>query len=1070
MNMSTLKFCTRPLVAAIAATLSITGFATVAVAQDANVAGNRSNAASTQGTSPNQQSTPQKNPAKKPSAQNAQATSPTELEGINVQGVRASQMKSVEIKREAPSIQDSITAENIGQLPDVTISDSLQRITGVQIGRSAGEGSSVSVRGMPEVGTTINGEAFITSGQIVSQQPDFATIPSQLFSGADVIKSSTASMPNSGITGTINLRTRRPWDMDPGWTFAGTVNESYGDSTGKYEPEANGLISFNAGGRWGALLSVAYSDVTHEQSENGNDEQGGLIFGENAASATSSTGFLGSFGSSPIPSDIRQLGGGNVDVNGNGRATDAFYGSHAAYGNNSSRERKRLGINASVQADLGSGFTLTGDGFFSRMDDYSHNNEFELFSASYRGSTFVPVVSHDTGRLVDSSGYTSDQKQEFYTTQVYRKWPGDVETYSRVAVTNSLSRNFNVALDYDNGGAFTGELRAVNASAHELLMNSYAQFSLSDGTQWPNDPLDAAPPGTYIFPDGNRVFNPNGMAPNSVPIEYDMRNGMKVSLPPGVQDLLNNPDNYALKSVSSDNNHERRTGMNIVRADGHYDFGGFKFIDNFKLNFGVRNSIRSASNTDFHLVAPVYAGNGASDPNGCLVRWKAADVVMNGGGVDGACTAGNSQGFFRSNVFAGLTPDQLPAMLGDNFRMYKNLGNVGGINIYNLDPRVMDDPLAFQNALYPGEQRSVNPGGAWNLLLKETTAYLQADFAGDAGNVPYSGNVGARFIRTNLHVVRRIVGERPPYGVSAKDNGAEAVDRQYTDVLPAVNLAFDLTPKLKLRGAYTENMMPLNLDQWGGGLTLGYDIDTSKPGSTRFIVQGGSSSGNPDLDPWRSSNYDLSLEYYINPTNVISLAAFYVKVKSFIKNGSVLNCELPDLDGTVSGRCVPISGPIQGEGKSLHGLEFDYKQAFTFLPGWLRNTGMDVNFTYSPSDGGNRDLAGNKVPFQDNSKESGNLVFWYEDSKFQARVAGNYRSKRAVSEDFSGIKGMEVYQAPTKYVDASLSYKVTPNIQVFLQGENLTNEHERYYLVWPSQVAHTTEFERRYMLGVRANF
>jgi len=1045
--MNTTRFCTRPLVAAIAATLSL-GLATSAFAQDQQAASPDAAAQSA-----------------------AKQKEATELDGVQVQGVRASQMKSVEIKRDAASIQDSITAENIGALPDVTISDSLQRITGVQIGRSAGEGSTVAVRGLPQVGTTINGESFITAGQIVSQQPDFATIPSQLFGGADVIKSPTAGMANAGITGTINLRTRRPWDMEDGWTVAGTVDETYGQATGKYEPEANGLISFNSGGRWGALLSVSYSDVTHEQSQSGNDEQGGNIFGENAASATSSTGFLGSFGASPIPSDIVQLGGGNVDVNGNGNSNDAFYGSHAAYGNTSDRERKRLGINASVQADLGGGFTLTGDGFFSKMNDYSHNNEFELFSASYRGSTFVPVVSQDTGRLVSASGFASDDLLNFHTTQVYRKWPGDIETYSRVAVTNSVARNFNVALDYDNGGAFTGEFRAVNGSAHELLMNSYAQFSLSDGAQWPNSPFDAAPPGTYVFPDGNRQFNPNGLPPNSIPIEYDMRgNAMSVSLPTGIQDFLNNPDNYALKSVSSDNNHERQSGMNIVRADGHYDFSGLGFMSDFKLDFGIRSNIRTASNTDFHLIAPVYAGEGASDPEGCYVRWKAADVVMNGGGVAGACTAGNDIGYFRSNRFAGLTPDQLPPALRDNFHMYNGLGGVNGINIFDLDPRVMDDPLAFQESLYPGEKRSINPGGTWNILQKERTAYLQANFGGDAGDMYYSGNLGVRVVRTNLHVSRRIVGSRPPYGVAAQDNGMEAVDRQYTDVLPSLNLSLDVTPKLKIRGAYTENMMPLNLDQWGGGLTLGYDIDTSQAGSTRFVVQGGSSSGNPNLDPWRSSNYDLSLEYYINPTSVLSVAAFYVKVKSFIKNGSVLNCELPDLDGTISGRCVPISGPIQGEGKSLHGMEFDYKQAFTGLPGWLANTGMEVNYTWSPSDGGNVDLAGNRVPFQGNSKSSGNLVFWYQNDRFQARVAGNYRSKQAVSEDFSGIKGMEVYQAPTKYVDASVSYKVTPNVQVFLQGENLTNEHERYYLVWPSQVAHSIAFERRYMLGVRANF
>jgi len=79
---------------------------------------------------------------------------------VTVVGVRASQIRAIELKRDAPSIQDSISAESIGQLPDVTITDALQRITGVQIDRDAGVGSSVDVRGLPQVGTMLNGEVF----------------------------------------------------------------------------------------------------------------------------------------------------------------------------------------------------------------------------------------------------------------------------------------------------------------------------------------------------------------------------------------------------------------------------------------------------------------------------------------------------------------------------------------------------------------------------------------------------------------------------------------------------------------------------------------------------------------------------------------------------------------------------------------------------------------------------------------------------------------------------------------------------------------------------------------------
>ncbi|KQX95338.1 TonB-dependent receptor [Rhodanobacter sp. Root480] len=1054
------NFPMKPLVVAVAASLSLGCSAAVWAAPANGVAA----------STPAQQSTPDQSTPDQSSdttAKSGDERRATRLQAVVVSaGIRASEQRSVELKRNATSIQDSISAVDIGKLPDVTIADSLQRITGVQINRSGGEGSSVNVRGLPQVGTTLNGESFLTAGSIVSVQPNFTDIPSQLFSGADVIKSPTASLLSSGITGTINLRTRRPWDLESGWTVAGAADGSHGSKVDKWNPEANGLIGFNDEGKWGVLVSAAYSDDTLENSTDGMDQYGGKFYGENAASATDGSGFLGGFNTAPIPSAIHQLGGGNVDVNGNGNAGDAFYGSQNFTAIDRQLERKRLGINASAQADLGAGFTLTSDAFFTRQKQFNRQTGYQLNSASWMGGTFVPVVARDTGKTIQGA-YNGDEgwNQQLYTTQVYQKWLGDLETYSENDVTNTISRNFNLQLDYDNGGNFTGSVRGITASAHETLMQSYVQFADADGTAWPNDPVDAAPPGTFIYPGSNRVFNPNGFAPNVVPVTVDMRGDhLAITLPQALQTYLSDPNNYALKTVSSEGNHERESNMNILRADGHYRFND----SGFKLDFGIRSSIRSASNINFNMVAPVYAGNGASDPNGCLVRWKAADVVLNGGGIDGACTAGNAQGFYRAGVISAQNPSQLPGIIGNNMRHDNGLAGVSGVSIYNLDPKAMDNPLAFQEALYPGEQRNVDPGGTWAVRLKERTAYLQADFDSD-GEVPISGNLGLRMVRTTLDVTQHAVGDAAPYGLLAADNGTIRSSRTYTDYLPALNLAFDFTPELKLRLAYSKNMMPLNLDQWGGGLTLNYGIDTSTPGSTLFRVLGGNSSGNPDLDPWRSSNYDASLEYYMSPSTMVSVAAFYIDVDSFINNGSVQNCALPDQDGVVRNHCVSINGPVQGGGNWLHGFEFGLKQDFKFLPGIWSNFGLGANFTFSPSNTGT-DLAGNDIPFQDNSKKQANLVVWYQDDKFEARVAGNYRSKRAVSQNFGGIQGMEEYQAPTFYVDASVSYKVTPNVEVYAQGSNLTNEHERYYLVWPDQVANTTQFERRVMLGVRAHF
>ncbi|HKF98697.1 MAG TPA: TonB-dependent receptor plug domain-containing protein, partial [Steroidobacteraceae bacterium] len=241
-----------------------------------------------------------------------------QLETIVITGVRESQEKAIEVKRLAPSIQDSISAENIGQLPDVTITDALQRITGVQINRDGGVGTSVDVRGLPQVGTMLNGEAFITPDQIDSQQPDFTTLPATLFNQVDVIKSPTSAQTTTGISGAIDLHTYRPWDLPTGFTYAYSLNGQKGDVTKKTGKQGNGLISYNGDGRWGLQLSADYSDTTlsgaRDTDGNGNpgpameglDQYGVFLHAENAESVAAYNGFLGAWNGAPILAQIHQ--------------------------------------------------------------------------------------------------------------------------------------------------------------------------------------------------------------------------------------------------------------------------------------------------------------------------------------------------------------------------------------------------------------------------------------------------------------------------------------------------------------------------------------------------------------------------------------------------------------------------------------------------------------------------------------------------------------------------------------------------------------------------------------------
>ena len=993
------------------------------------------------------------------------------LSTVAVSGVRASQMRAIDLKRDASNIQDSITAENIGALPDTTITDSLQRVTGVQINRDAGVGTSVDVRGLPQVGTMLNGEVFITADQIDSQQPDFTMLPSTLFHGVDVIKSSTANETDAGISGAIDLHTYRPWDLPSGFTYSYSANGERGTTTNHWGPEANGLISFNDGGHWGLLVAADFSDTRRMNSSEGLDQYGVVLNGENAAASGGYNGFLSPWNGAPIPSKIVQNADGSVDVNGDGKSNGVFMGSQDIGLNDIITQRRRKSGNASFQMDLGSGLSLTSDYFYSQQREYDRNYGIQFNSTNWQGATYVPLQSRNTGSPALGSYGTPEpgwEGSQLFTTQVYQKWPGDVESYSQIIQKSSVAKNFNLQMDYDNGGPFTASVRGIRDTASQSNQETDVNISNSDGALWPNVLMDGVPdgtvpPGTFVYPSqlgGNRVFNANGMPQNTVPIIANFTGRyITVNLPSSLASQFADPNGWTMKTLESSGDYDRQVALNALRFDGKYDFQ-----DGFKLEFGVRNSIRSASNDGWTLETPVYAGIGASDPGGCLVRYVGADVVLN----SGSCTAGNDQGYFRAGPLSAISMPNTATPLSSNFKQYTNLLG-SGINFWAINPNAMVNPISFWKSLYPDTVEVGEPGTTWAVRLKELSGYLQGDFNGSMWDMTYNGNVGVRLIHSNLDVTQHLSGAPGAYGDEPIDVGTAVTKRSYQDVLPSANFALDLTESLKFRLAYSKNMMPLDLSTWAGGLQLNYSLAETPQGPI-FRVANGTSTGNPNLNPWRSTNYGASLEYYINPTSMLSLALFRIEVDSFIKNGSVTNCTLPDEDGVVRDHCIVITQPVQGTGNSIHGAEFDYRQGFTFLPGFLSKTGMEVNATYAPSNSGETDLSGSKIPFQDNSTKSGNFILWYQDDHFQARVAYNYRSRRAVMDSVGGITGMEMYEAPQRYLDASVSYKFSKYAEVFLDGTNLTNEYQRYYLVWPDQPAHSTFSERMVMLGVRGQW
>jgi iron complex outermembrane recepter protein len=182
------------------------------------------------------------------------------LPEVLVSGYRQSLEEAQSAKRAASQIVDSIVAQDIGKLPDTNTAEALQRVPGVQINTDLGEGSTVVIRGLGQVETLLNGrETFTAAG---TRTLNFEFIPSELLAGVDVYKTPTAGQLEGGIGGIVNVRTRRPFDLE-GLNVQAAARANLGDLARKLRPQVSMLVSnrwLAAGGEIGALLSASYQE------------------------------------------------------------------------------------------------------------------------------------------------------------------------------------------------------------------------------------------------------------------------------------------------------------------------------------------------------------------------------------------------------------------------------------------------------------------------------------------------------------------------------------------------------------------------------------------------------------------------------------------------------------------------------------------------------------------------------------------------------------------------------------------------------------------------------------------
>lgn len=897
----------------------------------------------------------------------AQTTGPSDapLEEVTVTGIRQSLSTSAELKRKSSIVQDSISQEDLGKFPDANVAESLQRIPGVSIDRSNGEGKYVTVRGLgPQFNSVLfNGRTLASDN--FGREFSFDLLAAELISGADVYKTSLARLQEGGIGATINLHTAKPLDLD-GFRSVVSAKGNYESNNEEITPQVFGLISNTfADDTIGLLGSVSYQERN-------------------------------------VSFDSVQTGGWlpNTDVGpaDNPIATDVYAPRNLDIGN-SDDERKRLGITLVGQYRPSDALTLTLDGLYNNFESDSKNR---ALGAWFEPSQYT-AASIDGNRTVTS-----------LTTN------GNADMIVANSLRDITTKQVGFNADWQPSDLIRVSFDATTSKAEDDGVGKDYFTVIGIPTTY-----------SYAGPTGDGMPSVFGFTPGAL---------TDASL--GRSHLAQREGEAATDRVRE------------FRLDTEFmtEGGSLKAV-----RLGAAHTARKLQKQSGNTlnVACLYCGYPTVvDPS--LLRPFTLDG-LSGGNVP--------------RTFMTYDPDAYLAYLSSPA---------------SLSAR--DEALDLAPGTSAAQLASDARGNGYNAVAnppdfvdeKTYSLYTELDVEGTIGGLDWFLNLGGRYTHTDLtsHSQQRdlldlrLIPNDPTLftAVYANDGTFVAVDQDasYDEFLPSANLRLNLTPELLLRIGASKSLTRPALNDLRPVTSYG----TTRPASLE------SSGGNPNLKPYLSTNFDVSVEWYPTQTTTLSAAPFYKHIDDFIvttieqEPETIENADNIPVGGVITGpneATFAAARPRNAEAANIWGLELNAVHTFDTLPGWLSGFGTALNATFVDT---NRDFGSisPEVRFAVvGLSDSKNVTIFYEKYGISARIAFNRRE--GFLESIANGSGSEPRFVRTyEQVDASVSYDVTDNATVFVEGTNILDNEYVTRARFDNQLRGYFEYGARFDAGFRLTF
>jgi iron complex outermembrane recepter protein len=916
-----------------------------------------------------------------------------ELERVVVTGIRASLKKALDTKRDAEAIMDVVTAEDVGKFPATNVAEAITVIPGVSIDKAFGQGEKVSILGTdPALNRTLlNGQAIASGDWFMSEQQgrtfNYSLLAPQIVSKVEVYKSPEAWLDEGSIGGTVNITTRKPLDLK-GLTLNAAVNYLHNDRTRSGKPTMSGLLGWrNDAGTFGVLLSAQRQEeqIRRDGVESYGTVRGADYINGRGGSPNSITTTSTDWSQNPpatMPPSCVGACATTLLANPNAIAPNSI----SAHYFDQTRERDTLSLAVQFKPHKNMDVEFNALDVKAGYDNITHS----MFA--FNGNPWNSLNAM-TGLTVDGGVITKASFRNALT--VY-------DLINRRATVDTESQDLKLSWK-DTGwfaSAHAGRSKATGGTDRQVFGEFLGKAHYS------YDLTGSVPQLSF---SGYQTAPISDIAVHMPPAQP----GSPMSNPAGFRLDGGGPAGGWHTNPPTATNWAAGWGGNIVAKPTSDEE---KYL---QLDFGLK------------FDAPIYQ-----------LRFG----LKRREHTTGQTMAGISLASIKG--YGDLSATQFnPTSVPGNY--LSGFGNVGDLNKrFMIDGWALADYINSGKWLAPWQTMPVpstfsDPSYAANSWTVEETVnagYLQADYTLDR----LRGNFGVRVVQT----------ESDSRGWACKVNvspcpatsyGPTSVKKKYDNVLPNLNVVYDLSDTVVLRGSAAKVIARPNYGDMSSYLWIG----------DATLTGGG---GNPDLSPYKSTNLDLSAEWYFASNSILAGTLFHKKVDDYIlvttrKETHYNQNQQRDTE-------YDVSRPSNAGSATIKGFSLAYQTTFR------NGLGLLANYTRADAKAG----SGSRLPF--NSKDQVSFSPFFENDRFSARATYSWRSKYYTQADRGNFLVTDGHES----LDASLNVKLTPQLTVGVDGMNLLDSEYRSYAEVPG-VANTEKLVRgiyrtgrRYMASLRYTY